>query len=100
MAMAASIRMMTTTASSSMRVKPPSSVLRSSSIRHENQQNTFLPFFLHASVTAGLRTLHVLIRRYAQGPLARWNQNLVSDGPSPTPRRARHLRGEYRLHAL
>jgi hypothetical protein len=36
-----------------MRVKPPSSILRSSSIRHENQEDTFLPFFLHASVTAG-----------------------------------------------
>ena len=40
-----------TTASNSTRVKPPSFVLRSSSIRHENQENTFLPFFLHASVT-------------------------------------------------
>ncbi|MCD6053458.1 MAG: hypothetical protein K0Q96_650 [Rubrobacteraceae bacterium] len=36
-----------------MRVKPPSSVLRSSSIRHENQGNTFLPFFLPASFAAG-----------------------------------------------
>src|SRR5215211_551728 len=53
MAMAASIPMITTTASNSTRVKPPSSVLRSSSIRHENQENTFLPFFLYASVTAG-----------------------------------------------
>src|SRR5215210_3200058 len=51
--MAARIPIITTTASNSTRVKPPSSVLRSSSIRHENQENTFLPFFLHASVTAG-----------------------------------------------
>src|SRR5215210_2748981 len=51
--MAASIPMMTTTASNSTRVKPPSSVLRSSSIRHENQESTLLPFFLHASVTTG-----------------------------------------------
>src|SRR5215207_2691337 len=47
--MAASIPIITTTASNSMRVKPPSSVLRSSSIRHKNQENTFLPFLLHVS---------------------------------------------------
>ena len=41
------------TASNSTRVKPPSSVLRSSSICQENQESTFLPFFLHASVTTG-----------------------------------------------
>jgi hypothetical protein len=41
------------TASNSMRVKPPSSVLRSSSIRHENQGNTVLPFFLPATVATG-----------------------------------------------
>src|SRR5215204_2355226 len=51
--MAASIPMMTTTASNSTSVKPPSSVLRSSSIRHENQEGTLLPFFLHTFVTAG-----------------------------------------------
>ena len=37
-----------------MRVKPPSCVLRSSSVRHKNQENTLLPFLLHASVATGL----------------------------------------------
>src|ERR687897_88529 len=41
------------TAINSMRVKPPSCVLRSSSIRHENQENPFLPLLLHTSATAG-----------------------------------------------
>jgi hypothetical protein len=36
-----------------MSVKPASSVLRRSSIRHKNQENTLLPFLLHTSVTAG-----------------------------------------------
>jgi hypothetical protein len=48
-----------------MRVKPPSSVLRSSSIRHENQENTFLPFFLHNCVATGptpaLRTYSAIL---------------------------------------
>jgi hypothetical protein len=74
---------MQTTASNSISVKPPSSVLRSSSIRHKNQGNTLVPFLLHDSVAAKPGTLHVPIRRYARVPLARPNQNIVRRAPNP-----------------
>src|SRR5215204_4606175 len=71
------------TASNSMRVKPPSSVLRSSSIRHKNQENTFLPFLLHVSFAAGPPPAPRTYSAIRTGPLASGNQNLVRGGSNP-----------------
>src|SRR5215210_2835128 len=88
--MAASIPIITTTAINSISVKPPSSALQNTSIRHEHQEDTFLPLFLHAAVATGLvpalRSYSAVhkgifsqhLGRRQQPVLPRLNQNLVS----------------------
>jgi hypothetical protein len=54
------------TAINSTRVKPPSSVLPSSSIRRENQKYTFLPLFSHAHFAAGTVPVYRLFFGHAR----------------------------------